>query len=137
MVTEKDNILTQKGCKKTKARAAVVDILEAALQPVTAEDIYIKIKKLGLAVNLSTVYRNLDLMESKELVEKVIGGSKAMYILTGGSHKHHLICTGCRRVVSVNICPFKNMENEVVKETEFDITGHKLELYGVCPECKK
>jgi Fur family ferric uptake transcriptional regulator len=138
MTDEKSNILTRKGCKNTKARAAVIKTLEAAHQPMAAEDIFVKIKESGLSTNLSTVYRTLDLMENKGLVEKsMVGGGKAMYELAGLGHKHHLICTNCSKMVSVDICPFDKMEMQVGKATNYDITGHKLELYGLCPECKK
>lgn len=138
MTNQKDNILSKKGFKKTKARAAVVETLETASQPLAAEDIFVKIKESGLSVNLSTVYRTLDLMLNTGLVEKtIINGSKAVYELTGAGHRHHLICTACSRIVAINICPFKRMEKQLGKKTNFDITGHKLELYGLCPDCKK
>lgn len=133
-----DNILTEKGCKNTKSRRVVILVLEKAGNPLTVEDIFFSTKEFGASVNLSTVYRVLDLMERKGLVNKTLmGDGKARYELTGDGHRHHLICTNCHRMVPIDVCPLEKIEEDVVKKTNFDITGHKLELYGVCPDCKK
>jgi Fur family ferric uptake transcriptional regulator len=134
----KDNILTQQGCKNTKSRKAVIDVLNSSTTPVSAEDIYMLIKDLGSSANLSTVYRTLELMENKGLISKsIMNDGKARFELTGAGHKHHLICTNCHKMVPIDICPIEKLETDVGKKTNYDITGHKLELYGVCPECKK
>jgi Fur family transcriptional regulator, ferric uptake regulator len=133
-----DNILTQQGCKNTKSRKAVLFVLEEANSPVSAEEIFFRIMEKGNSANLSTVYRTLELLEKKCLVDKItMGDGKARFELTGDGHKHHLICTNCHKMVLINECPFKTLEKDVEVKTQFDITGHKLELYGVCPECKK
>lgn len=135
---EEENILTQKGCKNTRSRKAVIEQLEKLKRPVTAEEVFLQIKTEGLSVNLSTVYRTLDLMESKGLVDKTImNDNKARYELTGEGHRHHLICTSCHKMIPIDFCPVEKLELDVSKETRFDITGHKLELYGLCPDCKK
>lgn len=133
-----DNILTKKGCKNTKSRKAVIDVLNNSKLPVSAEEIFILIKNSGSTANLSTVYRTLELLENMGLINKtIINDGKARYELTGDGHKHHLICTNCHKMVPIDICPIEKLETDVMKKTNYDITGHKLELYGVCPECKK
>jgi Fur family ferric uptake transcriptional regulator len=77
-------------------------------------------------------------MESMKLVNKiVVDDGKARYELTGDGHRHHLICTNCRKMIPIDTCPLKSLEKDVGEKTNFDITGHRLEIYGVCPECKK
>lgn len=133
-----NNVLTKKGCKNTKSRKVVIEVLEKTEKPISAEEIYLRIKETGSSVNLSTVYRTLELMESKELINKThMGDGKARYELTGDGHKHHLICTNCYKSVPIDICPMEAIQKDVGSKTRFDITGHKLELYGICPECKK
>ena len=134
----KDNILTKKGCKNTKSRKAVIDVLNNSKLPVSAEEIFMLIKANGCSANLSTVYRTLELMENKGLTSKTImNDGKARFELTGDGHKHHLICTNCHKMVPIDICPIEKLETDVSIKTNYDITGHKLELYGVCPDCKK
>ncbi|HHV29027.1 Fur family transcriptional regulator [Acetivibrio mesophilus] len=133
-----DDILAKIGCKNTKSRKAVIEVLESAENSLSAEDIFLCIKEQGSSVNLSTVYRTLDLMESKSLVNKIImGDGKARYELTVDGHRHHLVCTNCHKSVPIDFCPLEKMEKDIGKTNDFDITGHKLEIYGICPECKK
>jgi len=138
---EKDagKFLIKKGCRSTKSRKAVIEILEESETPMTAENIFLKIKELGFTTNLSTIYRNLELMESVGLVEKttVLNDSKSRYELVRKGHRHHIICTACRKMVPLDSCPFQKYETDIENETKFDITGHQFILYGLCPECKK
>jgi Fur family ferric uptake transcriptional regulator len=133
-----ESMLSKKGCKNTKLRKAVIGVLDNANVPMSAEEIFLSIKKTGASINLSTVYRNLELMEKKGLVEKtLINDNKSRFELTKHGHRHHLICTDCNRMVALDICPIENIEQDVKDETDFDITGHQLVFYGICPECKK
>lgn len=133
-----ENILTKKGCKNTRSRKAVIEILEKADTALSAEEIFLRIKEAGKAINLSTVYRTLELLGKNGLSEKTeISDGKARFALTGEGHKHHLICTNCHKMIEIGICPFEELEKDVMRKTSFDITGHKLEIYGLCPACKK
>jgi len=135
---EKGNIISRRGFRNTKSRAAVVEILENAEIPLSAEDIYLRMKESGRSASLSTVYRILELMENNHLVERTaVDNSKAMFTLVKSGHKHHLICTSCHKMVAIGGCPLKGLENDISRETQFDITGHRLEVYGICPECRK
>jgi len=133
-----DDILAKIGCKNTKSRKAVIEVLENAENPLSAEDIFLCIKKQGSSVNLSTVYRTLDLMESKSVVNTIVMmDGKARYELTVDGHRHHLVCTNCHKSVPIDFCPLENMEKDIGMRSDFDITGHKIEIYGICPNCKK
>jgi len=133
-----DDILAKIGCKNTKPRKTVIEVLESTDNPLSAEDIFLRIKELGESVNLSTVYRTLDLMENKSLVNKtVMSDGKARYELTVDGHRHHLVCTNCHKSVPIDFCPLEKLEKDIGEKNDFDITGHKLEIYGLCPKCKK
>lgn len=133
-----DDILAKIGCKNTKPRKTVIEVLESTNKSLSAEDIFIRIKELGESVNLSTVYRTLELMETKSLVNKtVMGDGKARYELTVDGHRHHLVCTNCHKSVLIDFCPLEKLEKDISEKNNFDITGHRFEIYGLCPECKK
>lgn len=133
-----DNILKKQGYKNTKSRKAIIEVLENAHEPLTAEEIFLQLKEKGAAANLSTVYRTLELMDGRGLVAKtMISDGKAHFELLGGSHRHHLVCTQCKKMVSIDSCPIEKLEQDVSVQTKFNITGHRLELYGICPDCTK
>ena len=136
--SSKQSLSTGIGYKNTKSRKAVIEVLETAELPITAEEIHITIRNKGFSTNLSTVYRTLELLESKGLIEKsAMLGSKARYQLVCEGHRHHVVCTGCHRMITIADCPLGIIEKKIGETTKFDITGHKLELYGLCPECRK
>lgn len=133
-----DKILSQIGCKITKSRKMIIEVLIKAEIPLSAEEIFLTIKESGASTNLSTVYRTLDLLESKGLLDKcVINGGSARYQLVQEGHKHHITCTSCYTSIPISTCPLESLEKDIINKTNFNITGHKLELYGLCPKCRK
>jgi Fur family transcriptional regulator, ferric uptake regulator len=134
------NILSSKGIKGTKQRIAVITELLSSNVPLTADDIYMRIHDCGGEnLSLSTVYRVLDIFVKKEIAAKtgLIDGGKALYEIVSGVHRHNLICIKCHRMMSFGDCPLDDFEKNLEDTTGFHISGHKMEIYGVCPECRR
>lgn len=130
-----------KGIKWTKQRKDVYDILDAASEPLGAVQIYNKIVKSGIEGNyaVSTIYRILTAFEEQHLVNKStwMDDGTVVYELNRGSHTHYAVCMACRKRVPLESCPFSHMHMHMPKASDdFEITGHKLELYGYCKQCK-
>lgn len=112
-------------------------ILKGCHSPLTPNDIYIRLEESGLSVSLSTVYRNLEMLVSKNFVVKsCMSDGRTRYELNRMDHRHHMVCMGCSKTVSINDCPFGKLEKRIRESTDFDVTGHRLEVYGYCPNCK-
>lgn len=135
----KHKLFTDQGIKSTKQRNLIYDILDKSDNPVSAEQIFTKLKDLDPSVNMSTVYRVLEVFVLKGLVLKsnIIGSNSAGYELNKIEHNHHLICLKCNKTVPLNQCPLKKLEEAIQDKTDFVITGHNLELFGYCPECNE
>ncbi|MDD4124167.1 MAG: Fur family transcriptional regulator [Eubacteriales bacterium] len=137
-----DNIseeLKKRGLKNTKHRAEILDMLKRSDQPVSAEQLFKDMLDRNINVNFSTVYRTLDTLCEKDLVSKLTIESEggALYEFNSTMHKHHLICLGCRKIISLDYCPLGNYEQTLAEKTDYLIAGHKLDIYGYCPECRK
>ena len=132
------DVLKQEGLKYTKHRASIMKVIIESGLPLGAEQVFIELQGKGVSVNLSTVYRTLESLASKGLIVKTSIGSdtKAMFELNRMEHKHHLICIGCNKMLSVDGCPFDEYEKLLHDKMGFDVTGHKLEIYGYCEKCK-
>jgi Fur family ferric uptake transcriptional regulator len=133
-------VLAAKGIKGTKQRIAVIEELFSSAVPLTADDIYMRIHDAGSAkLSLSTVYRILDTLVKSEIVAKsaLMDGGKAMYEIVSGVHRHNLICIKCHRMMSFGDCPLGDFEKNLECTTGFHISGHKMEIYGICPECRR
>ncbi|MGC9081417.1 Fur family transcriptional regulator [Sulfurihydrogenibium sp.] len=126
-----------KGYKTTKQRKAILEILEENITPMHAEDIYLKLKEKGIDVSLSTIYRNLDMLQKQGLVVKayMLNEDKARFGLS--SKKNYLICKNCKKIVIIDNCPFEKFKEELMEVHGFDILEHSIEVYGICPDCKK
>jgi len=127
------------GLKHTKQRLAILQILQKATQPLSAEQIYDMLRDQHTLISLSTVYRALDTMSDKEIVTKIniIQDDKALYEMNCGLHHHYLFCLGCNKIITIKHCPLEEYEKALKKETDYEIVGHKLSVYGYCPACKK
>lgn len=132
-----NELLKEKSIKITKARIAIYEILNKANNSISADDIYIKCKELKTTINLSTVYRTLDLFEENKLIQKFdLGRGRYCYKIKNNFHKHTLECNLCHKEIEVS-CPIQQIEELLKTETGFNLTEHKLILKGLCKECTK
>lgn len=134
-----DVVKYPEGLKWTKQRKCVYRVLNTAQEPLNAIQIYNLAEKQadGEDYALSTIYRILAAFEEKGLVEKTVwmGDGTTVYELKRESHTHYAVCLDCHKRIPLEKCPFAHLHLE--KENgDFTITGHKLELYGYCKDCK-
>ena len=131
-------ILRHEGLKYTKQRASILKMLTESDQPVGAEQVFLELQKNGVNANLSTVYRILESLASKGIIIKTSIGSdtKVLFEMNSSVHKHRMICINCKKMTSVEGCPLDEYEKMLKDKLGFDVTGHKLEIYGYCEKCK-
>lgn len=131
-------LLVNKGVKNTKNRDAILEILEKSEKPLTAEEIFLILKGNSDATCLSTVYRTMEMFDEKGVVIKSnsVDDGRSRYELKTMEHKHHVVCVACHKIIVIDQCPFAEFEKSLKDTINFDITGHKFEIYGHCNECK-
>jgi Fur family ferric uptake transcriptional regulator len=139
MVMRYREMLVGKGLKNTKTRALVLEILDHAPNPMTVDEIFLLLKKNEPSINLSTVYRTVDTLVKKDFVVKatLMEDSRARYEYNRMEHKHLLVCVNCSRMIPVKGCPIDEYARTLCSREGFEPTGHRLEIYGVCSDCKK
>lgn len=132
-----NNFLKDKGLKVTRGRVAILNVLLNADKSMSAESILDECKEAGVDINLSTVYRGVELFEEKGILDKfTLNDGVFVYRIKGEDHKHLLQCSVCHKEVEVP-CPLKMMEEVVQSETGFTMLEHNLIMKGVCKDCKK
>jgi Fur family ferric uptake transcriptional regulator len=134
-----DDELKKNGLKNTKHRETILEILDKSPQPLPVEDIFGLMRDKNIRVNLSTVYRTLETLCEKNLVTKLNfeGDGRTLFEYNRMIHRHYLICLGCKKIVTLDYCPLEGYEKALADKTDFMIAGHKLDVYGYCPECRK
>lgn len=133
--------LRTKGYKLTPQRAATVRVLlENEKDHLSAEDVYMLLKRSNPDIGLATVYRSLELLSELHVVEKVnFGDGATRYDLRSNDqehHHHHLICTECGTVEEIMDDWLLPMENRIAKEFGFKVLDHRLDFHGICKACK-
>lgn len=132
-----NDLLKRYGLKITKGRVAILAVLSGTDKSIGADAIFEECRNNGVDINLSTVYRALELFVEKGIVDKfALKEGMCSYKLKGEEHKHLLKCNVCNKEVQVP-CPMRQIEEIVQNETGFTLTKHNLVMTGVCEECSK
>jgi len=130
--------LREHGYKLTPQRHAVLKAIAGSHDHLTPEAIYEKARLSKPDIGLITVYRTLSLLSDLNLVCRVHAsdGCRGYMMRRPTEHHHHLVCSSCGRVTDFAGCALADLEQRLSQETKFDISGHLLELYGRCPDCR-
>lgn len=122
--------------KNTKQRGAIMEILRESADPVSAEEIFVRLQAGWPNLALSTVYRNLERFAQEAMVHRdVFNDGVVRYSVAREHHGHYLVCTGCSRKIKIEDCPLTPLEQDLARETGYEIEGHTLTIYGKCPDC--
>lgn len=115
--------LRQAGLRMTPQRLMVMDAVFHHEGHMTAENIHAKVQALYPYVDLSTIYRTLQVLKESGLIAELHtpDGPTQYEGLLGGSH-HHAICRRCGLML------------ELTPETLEPIRQQLLEQYGFCAE---
>lgn len=120
--------------KNTKNRAKILSTFKSTSEPLCAEDIYNKVDR---TINIATIYRNLNTLSNKRILNKIIfDDGKMYYRLNDSMHTHNLVCNICHNITPIKNCPIDLISKNVKETTGYEITNHLLELRGVCPKCQ-
>lgn len=127
--------LRAKGYRLTPQRELVLRAVEA-LDHATPEQVLAEVRQTSEGVNISTVYRTLELLEKLGLVSHThLGhGAPAYHAMTEPDHVH-LVCRECQRVTEVGPDVASGLVESVADEQGFDTDVRHLTLFGTCREC--
>ena len=124
--------------KITGPRAAILEILRQHPHPFTNKEIFAALPR-GQC-DLATIYRAMHLLEDLGMVKRFdFGDGTARFELVSegdDGHHHHLVCTRCAEVVEIGECFPRKIETRIAAANGFTSVTHKLEFFGICPECQ-
>ena len=125
----------KKSRRMTLQRKTILNILRQTKSHPSADEIYELVRKQLPRISLGTVYRNLELLASMELIQKLeLGGTIKRFDWNPNKH-YHIRCLVCGQVDDAPIAPLNKLEDELYGATVFSIIGHRLEFEGLCPDC--
>ena len=124
--------------KITKQRRAVLKVFLECNDHVSVEELYNIVLKTEPKTGLATVYRTLALLTKSGLaLEMDFGDGQKRYESSYKSvHHDHMVCTECGKILEFNHPLIEKYQEEVAMQKNFKITSHKLDLFGLCQDCK-
>ncbi len=131
--------MMQKGKKQrlTRQRKTILEELRKVTSHPTADEIYQMVRKRLPKISLGTVYRNLEVLSKSGEIQK-IDMDKNRLRYDGNPKKHyHIKCINCGRVEDLHDMPDMKVTKKMREITNWKITGHKLDFFGICPSCIK
>jgi Fur family ferric uptake transcriptional regulator len=121
----------------TEPRRVVAGMVAERNSHFTANELVDEAKRSRLGVGRATVFRALELFEQLGLVERLdLPNGEHAYVVCQPAHHHHVICTVCGRNAEVGDLGIDSIAGDVESQTGFSIDSHRIELYGLCPECR-
>ena len=130
--------LSELGYRLTPQRLMVVQAVEAADSHISAEEIYLQIRAIYPHMNISTVYRTLELLGALGLVtETDMGDGRVRYHSIGKGHHHHLVCQKCGATIDVEESTLSPLWDEIGQRYHFEVDMKHLALFGLCSKCRE
>jgi len=126
------NRLREKKVVLTPQRIAVLEVIRNNCTHMTAEDVYLQLKKIYPTISQATVYTSLEKLEEVgEIQSLTIRKDRVCYDPKPEPHPH-LYCERCGKIIDIDMkCPMikrDKIEGHTVRE-------FRMYLYGICKYC--
>ena len=139
MIIDQEEIgrrLNIKGYRLTKQRLAVLKTLQGTESHPDATWIYERVRKEIPHVSLGTIYRTLGILKEAGLLRELDYGSSLSHYDANTENHPHTVCTNCGRIDDLELPLGNELERQVKGATDFAVSDHRLEFYGLCPDCR-
>ena len=115
----------------------ILRAVEEAASHISAEEIYAQVHAHYPQMNISTVYRTLELVKKLGLVtETDMGDGRVRYHCMGKGHHHHLVCQKCGEIIDVEESIVSPLWAEIQRKYNFKVDMKHVAFFGLCPRCQ-
>lgn len=137
VVKQAVNQLKEANIRITPQRYAVLEYLVQFKSHPTADEIYRALEDRFPNMSVATVYNNLRMLTDLGLVQEMKYGDSSSRFDFSSQRHYHAICQSCGKIVDFNYPSLDDVEIVASRRTGFVIQDHRLELYGLCPDCQE
>jgi Fur family ferric uptake transcriptional regulator len=123
--------------RNTAPRRALSALIARQSGHFTAAELLAEAHSRDVNVGRATVFRTLDLLAEQGELERIDlpSGEHAYVSCAPHEHHHHVVCRKCGKSVEIADSGLLSVVEKVGRRSGFRIESHRLELYGLCPEC--
>lgn len=123
------------GKRLTPQRELILRAVET-LGHATPDEVLAEVHKHSTSINISTVYRNLEVLEELGVVRHAHLSDRAPTYHSVGGHEHfHLVCRNCHRVISVDPDVVTPLTSRLQEDYGFTADVGHLTVFGTCEDC--
>ena len=120
-----------KGIKLTDQRRVIAKVLSKSDDHPDANLVFKRSSKIDSNISMATVYRTMKLFEDTNIVVvRDFGDGRSRYEIYSNEHHDHLIDTDSGEVIEFVNDEIEELQHKVAKKLGYELTGHRLELYG-------
>jgi len=119
----------------TSQRQVILEELKKVKSHPTANEIYDMVRKRLPRIGLGTVYRNLDLLAERGIINKLeVCGEQKRFDGNTSPH-YHIRCNHCNRVEDIFIERDIELEKNAASCCNYKILDHHVQFSGICSKC--
>lgn len=130
------SVLRSKGFKATSQRTAICRNVLSSREHPTAQRIYEEVKKVHTTVSLATVYKTLGILGELNLVHELSLKQGDTRFDPYVEPHLNLVCERCGTIRDIDDGCLKDMIEKAAKQAQFNPSGQRFVLYGLCDQCK-
>lgn len=130
--------LTREGMRLTPEREAILGEIFAEHDHFDIDELHQRLRQKGKRISRASIYRTLPLLVESGLVNEVFFEDGHLHYehIYGHDHHCHLRCLNCRKIVEFKDKEVVKAEKRIAKANGFEATGHKMEIFGYCSQCR-
>ena len=122
----------------TPQRMAILKILAASEGHPSVDAIYQEVKALFPTTSLATVYKTVSLLkELNEVLELGFPDGSNRYDGYNPVPHPHAICMTCKKIMDPELMNIDELSEEMSRKTGYKIFHHRLDFFGLCPDCQQ
>jgi Fur family ferric uptake transcriptional regulator/Fur family peroxide stress response transcriptional regulator len=120
----------------TRQREAVLQVIRASAEHLTASEIYERARGLLPSISFATVYNSLKYLKDTGLVHEVQFGNGASRYDRETERHDHALCTACGKLVDFDLELTADLMRTAARRSHFKPESIHLTLRGICPGCR-
>src|SRR5437763_7719649 len=130
--------IAERGLRASRQRDLIVDTFFGATGHLSVDELLSKVEERDENIGAATVYRTMKILTDAGLASaRHFEDGQTRYEAAIGRHHHdHLICTSCHQIIEFENERIEELQDMVARHHGFQVTRHKLELYGLCKDCQ-
>ncbi|HEX5597826.1 MAG TPA: transcriptional repressor [Micromonosporaceae bacterium] len=128
-------MLRAHGLRLTAQRQLILQAVHD-LGHATPEQVHAAVRQVAAGVNITTIYRTLELLEQLGLVTHTHLSHGAPTYHPAGEHQHvHLVCRSCGTIDDIEPELLRPLADQLMEQRGFEVDIGHVSFFGVCGNC--